>query len=195
VDSLRQWIKTETRLGNPALKAEVARTGDAVLRRALEWSEAVNETIERIVRGVPPFPHVRQGLQRLVDRSDVMVVSATPGEALQREWEEHDIARYARMICGQEMGSKTEHLKYGAAGKYPADKILMVGDALGDMKAAKASGALFYPINPGREAASWKRFLDEAMDKFFAGTYGGAYEKKLIDEFMSYLPSTPPWKA
>ena len=98
------------------------------------------------------------------------------------------------MICGQEMGSKTEHLRYGAAGKYDAEKILMVGDAPGDMKAAKANHALFYPINPGQETASWQRFHTEAAEKFFAGEYAGDYEKALIDEFMTYLPSTPPWK-
>ena len=123
-----------------------------------------------------------------------MVVSATPNEALKREWAEHDIAKHVRMICGQEMGKKAEHLKYGAAGKYDAGRILMVGDAPGDMKAAKANDALFYPINPGDEAVSWKRFYAEAADKFLAGQYTGDYEQKLIDEFMEYLPDTPPWK-
>jgi len=194
VDSLREWIKTETRLGNPTLTEKVKQTQDPVLARALEWSTAVNETVAKIVRGVPPFPHVRESLEKLAERADIMVVSATPNEALTREWQEHDIAKYARMICGQEMGSKKEHLQYGATGKYDPDKILMVGDAPGDMKAAKANGALFYPINPGNESESWKRFYDEAIEKFFAGQYAGAYEQKLIDEFMQYLPDTPPWK-
>jgi phosphoglycolate phosphatase-like HAD superfamily hydrolase len=123
-----------------------------------------------------------------------MVVSATPGEALQREWQEHDIDQYARMICGQEMGSKKEHLQYGAGTKYPADKVLMIGDAPGDMKAAKDNGFLFYPVNPGDEAASWKRFYTKAADRFLAGQYSGDYEKQLIEEFMTYLPSEPPWK-
>jgi len=195
VDSLREWIKTETRLGNPALEAKVAETNDPVLARALEWSTAVNDTVARFVRGVPPFPFVRESLQKIGDRADVMVVSATPFEALAREWNEHGIARYAAMICGQEQGSKKEHIQYGAGGKYDAGKVLMIGDAPGDMKAAKANDALFYPINPGDEAASWKRFFEQGAEKFFAGQYAGAYEEGLIEEFMSYLPSTPPWKT
>jgi len=194
VDSLRQWVKEETRLGNPALKAKVEQAGDPVLARALKWSLAVNETVAKIVRGVPPFPFVRESLDKLAVQADLMVVSATPNEALQREWEEHDIAGYVRMICGQEMGSKKEHIQYGAGGKYDKNKVLMIGDAPGDMKAAKANDALFYPINPGDEAASWKRFRNEAADKFFAGEYSGQYEQKVTDEFMTYLPSTPPWK-
>ena len=193
IDSLRKWIEQETRLGNPTLEAKVAETSDPVLTQALSWSTAVNETVAKFVRNVPPFPHVRQSLEKLKDCADMMVVSATPNEALEREWKEHDIAQYVRMICGQEMGSKKEHLKYGAGGKYDQAKVLMIGDAPGDMNSAKVNDFLFYPINPGAEADSWKRFYEEAADKFLAGQYAGDYEKKLIDEFMEYLPSTPPW--
>ena len=192
--ALRRWIKEETRLGNPTLAAKVKDTQDPVLARALAWSESVNESVEKMVHGVPPFPHVRQSLAKLHDVADMVVVSATPGEALQREWQEHDIARHVRLICGQEMGSKTEHLKYGAGGKYPPANILMIGDAPGDMKSAKANNALFYPINPGDEAASWRRFYEEAADRFLQGSYAGGYEQGLIDDFMTYLPSVPPWK-
>ena len=193
-DSLRAWIKRETALSSSTLKKEVRKTGDAVLKQALAWSDAVNADVEKIVRGVPPFPFVRESLQKMAPRCDIMVVSATPGEALEREWAEHDLAQYTRLICGQEMGSKKEHLQHAAADKYGGDNILMVGDALGDMKAAKANSALFYPINPGQETASWKRFFDEALDVFLAGKYRGEYEDKLVAEFRRYLPSTPPWK-
>ena len=194
VDSLRQWVRVETKLGNPALEAKVGEDDDPVLAQALRWSTGINEQVANIVHDVPPYPHVRESLEKVAPVADIMVVSATPNEALQREWEEHDIAQYVRMICGQEMGTKAEHLEHGAGGKYPPANILMVGDAPGDMKAAKANDALFYPINPGNEAASWRRFHDEAVDRFFAGRYAGEYEQKLIDEFMGYLPSTPPWK-
>jgi hypothetical protein len=70
---------------------------------------------------------------------------------------------------------------------------MMIGDAPGDMKAAKANNALFYPVNPGDEAASWKRFHDEAFDKFINGEYAGQYEQKLIDKFNEYLPEKPRW--
>ncbi len=181
-------------MGTPALAERVAQDDDPVLKCALEWSTAINETVAKIVRNVPPFPHVRESIVKLYDVADIMVCSATPNEALEREWEEHDLAKYVRMICGQEMGSKKEHLQYGAGGKYPKENILMIGDAPGDMRAAKDNDFLFYPINPGGGAASWKRFHDEAADKFLAGDYAGDYEKKLIDEFLGYLPSTPPWK-
>jgi phosphoglycolate phosphatase-like HAD superfamily hydrolase len=194
VTSLRKWAETETKLGNPALKAAVEKTGDAVLKRALGWSEGVNATVADMVHGVPPFPYVRETLEALGDKSDIIVVSATPGEALRREWEEHEIAQHCAVIAGQEMGSKKEHLGLAAAGKYEKDRALMIGDAPGDLSAGEANGLLFYPIEPGREDKSWQRFYEEAMPKFLSGQYAGEYEAELIAEFQALLPDTPPWK-
>jgi len=191
---IQEFIKSGLPLGNPALKELVQKTGDAELTQALAWSEAVNRTIEEMVKGVPPFPYVRESLEALAKVADIIVVSATPGEALVREWQEHDIAPYARVIAGQEMGSKKEHLQYAAKGKYPPGHILMIGDALGDLQAAQANGALFFPINPSDEDKSWERFYKEGMAKFLAGEFAGAYEAALIAEFEQLLPEVPPWR-
>jgi phosphoglycolate phosphatase-like HAD superfamily hydrolase len=191
---IQEFIKSGLPLGNPALKELVQKTGDPELTQALAWSEAVNRTIEEMVKGVPPFPYVRESLEALTKVADIIVVSATPGEALVREWQEHDIAPYARVIAGQEMGSKKEHLQFAAKGKYPPGHILMIGDALGDLQAAQANGALFFPINPGDEDKSWERFYKEGRAKFLAGEFAGAYEAALIAEFDKLLPEVPPWK-
>ena len=191
---MREWTKRETKLGNPALEAVVKSTGSKEMTMLLDWSKTVNDLVAKIVKEVPPFPGVRESLVKMQPHADAMVVSATPGEALVREWREHAIAKYVKVIAGQEMGSKAEHLKLAAVGKYDADKILMVGDAEGDLKAARSNHALFFPINPGHEEDSWKLFHDEALDNFLSGQYAGTYEKKLIDKFQTYLPERPPWK-
>ncbi len=189
--ALVDWIENETKLANPALEKAAAASGDPELRRALEWSKAVNAAVGQIVRAVPPFPYVRESLEKLFPHADLFVVSATPNEALQREWEEHDLARYVRAICGQETGTKKESLVN--AKKYPAGHTLMIGDAPGDYQAANANAALFFPINPGAEDASWKRLYDEGIDRFLAGTFAGAYQEQLLAEFDTYLPEKPPW--
>jgi phosphoglycolate phosphatase-like HAD superfamily hydrolase len=168
------------------------RSGQSSL--ALEWSEAVNRSIEEIVKEVPPFPFVRESLKSLAGKADVMVVSATPSEALEREWDEHGLKEHVALIAGQECGSKKEHLALAAVGRYEPARILMVGDAPGDWNAAKANGVLFYPIDPGYEDASWQRFFEEALPRFFAGTFGGEYMDAQIDRFQSLLPDRPPWK-
>jgi phosphoglycolate phosphatase-like HAD superfamily hydrolase len=81
-----------------------------------------------------------------------------------------------------------------ARGKYAPGHVLMIGDAPGDMKAARANGALFYPINPGHEEKSWQRFYEEAVHKFLAGEYTGDYQTAVIAEFEKLLPEVPPWK-
>lgn len=192
---LQRWIDSGATLGNPALEVEVAKTGDPILKQTLEWSKAVNRAIADMVEGVPPFPFFRESVEKLSRRADIICVSATPGEALEREWQEHDIAKYAAVICGQEMGSKKEHLKLAASGKYEKDCVLMIGDAPGDLSAARANGALFFPVNPGHEEESWERFDREAIDRFFNHTYAGGYEASLIAEFEKLLPEKPPWKA
>jgi len=193
------WVDDPNNLlSNDGLKIAIAETSDptakAELELALAWSERVNWSIAEIVKGMPPFPFVRESLEKIQPLADVIVVSATPNEALRREWEEHDIAKYVVVIAGQEMGKKAQHLEYAAKGKYEENHILMVGDAPGDMKAAKANDALFYPVNPGNEIESWKRFYDEAFDKFINNQYAGEYEHKLIAEFDACLPEKPPWE-
>ncbi len=105
------------------------------------------------------------------------------------------MSRFVFAINGQEMGKKGEHIDFASSGgRYESTRILMIGDAPGDMKAARANNALFFPINPGAEEASWKRLQDEALEKFFDGSYAGDYEAALVEEFNTYLPETPPWK-
>jgi phosphoglycolate phosphatase-like HAD superfamily hydrolase len=182
-------------LSNDGLKSFMAEhQNEPDLEQAMAWTKAVNADIAEMVHGVPPFPYVRETLNATCDKSDIVVVSATPSAALIQEWNEHEIAPYVRLIAGQEAGTKKQILKAAAADRYSPDHILMIGDAPGDMQAAKSINALFYPVNPGDEERSWERFYSEAMARFFNGSYAGEYEAALIAEFEGYLPSVPPWK-
>lgn len=189
--AVEEWIKVETKLGHPALEAKVAETNDPELAYALEWSKAVNEDVAKMVEGVSPFPFVQKSLEKLQGKADMLVCSATPNEALKAEWEEHNIDHFVEAICGQESGSKKETLSN--ATKYGPNKVLMIGDAPGDLRAAQANNCLFYPINPDHEEASWQRFHDEGIDKFLGNEFAGDYQKMLLDEFDTYLPEKPPW--
>ena len=194
------WVEEPgSTLSNEGLQQAIDTADSEEAKRELElvlaWSERVNQAVKDIVKDIPPFPYVRECLEKISTQADVIVCSATPCEALTREWQEHDIAKYTRVIAGQEMGKKAEHLSYAAKDKYPKDRVLMIGDAPGDMKAAKANDALFYPVNPGDEARSWKRFHDEAFDEFVKGRYAGKYEQKVIAEFDECLPDRPPWES
>ncbi|MHC4434788.1 MAG: HAD family hydrolase, partial [Planctomycetota bacterium] len=135
-------------LSNEGLAKAIERTSDPQAKKELElalaWSERVDWAIEEIVKAMPPFPYVRESLEKIRPLADMIVVSSTPVKALRREWQEHDMAKYAAVIAGQEMGNKAQHLNYATAGRYQQGHVLMIGDAPGDMEAAKANNALFY---------------------------------------------------
>ena len=193
-NKVREFIASGKALSNDGLKEYIADHPDPELDRAMQWSKAVNAAVADIVHNLPPFPYVRESLGLLQKSTDAIVVSATPTEALINEWRVNDIDRYVRAILGQELGTKKQHLKMVTAGRYGANHVLMIGDALGDLDAARANNALFFPINPGHEEESWERFYKEGLQKFMTGQFAGAYEASLIAEFDKLLPSTPPWK-
>jgi len=190
---VRDFIASGKALSNDGLKEYMAEHPDPELEHALQWSKAVNASVADIVHNLPPFPYVRESLEMVQRQADAVVVSATPTEALINEWRENKIDKYVRAIAGQELGTKKQHLKMAAAGKYAPDRSLMIGDAPGDLDAARNNRALFFPIDPGREEESWERFYKEGFKKFLAGEFAGAYENELISEFDKLLPSIPPW--
>ncbi len=192
--SLKVWISKESRLGNASLERYAADHPNPTLTLVLEWSKQVNDEIGRWMKGINPFPFVGRALGKIHDRADAMVVSQTPLEALEREWKEHGLLSFVRLIAGQEHGTKSEHLALAAKGKYPDERILMIGDSLNDLAAARNNNVLFFPVIPGEEADSWKRLLEEALDHFFHDRYKGRYEDRLVQAFQEALPAEPPWQ-
>lgn len=193
LEALRDFCNSGRPLSNPSLQTLAEETRAPELQRLLIWSLSVNREIAEKVTHVAPFKGVVESLDAIHRQSDAICVSQTPTEALVREWEEHDLLRYVRVIAGQELGTKAEHLTLATRGRYPADRVLMIGDAPGDLKAARAVGARFFPINPGREEGSWTLFLEEAYPRFLEDRYDPAYEAECVRIFTALLPDTPPW--
>ena len=156
---------------------------------------AVDAAVREWVRNILPFPRFVECLERASSRADVVVISSTPCEALDREWSEHGITGYPALIAGSEMGSKSEQLNRIAKPNYKQENILMIGDAPGDEKAAESIGSAFYPIVPGDEILCWERFDHEALDMFLDGNFPGDYMASLLHEFHDRFPSRPPWEV
>lgn len=194
VPALNEWIAREDKLGNATLNREVEQ-GNAGLQIIKQWSDAVNDMVKDIVHGVPPFPRVTDCLEKIQGQADAMVISQTPVEALEREWSENQIDSFVKVIAGQEMGTKTDHLKLATTGKYKPGRVLMIGDAPGDYKAAKANDALFFPIVPGREESSWELLYNEGLERFFNGSFMGDFENELFAAFDASLPERPSWST
>ena len=70
---------------------------------------------------------------------------------------------------------------------YDPDKVLMCGDAPGDLAAAEKNGVGYYPILVRREKESWQEFMDEGFAHLLDGSYAGAYQEKKKAEFLKNL--------
>jgi len=191
--SLQAYCDSGLPLGNPSLEAEVGRTGDYELSRILEWSLAVNESIDQRMAPVKPFEWARKALDMISESSDAIVVSQTPEEALVKEWNQHGLSDYVSVIAGQELGTKAEHLALVMKDRYQCDQVLMIGDAPGDMRAAQKVGACFYPIRPRHEEESWRRLCESEYQLFLDGEFDSEHQEELCEEYSSELPTTPPW--
>ena len=194
LDGIRGFVESGAKLSDAGLFAYMRNHHEPDLQMGVQWSSDVNAAIERIVHGMMPFAPVKPSFQALLPEADLACVSATRNVDLAREWTFAGIRDDVELLCGQEVGTKEQILEMTTVGKYPKDHVLMMGDAPGDMAAAHATGALFFPINPGFEEESWERFYSEGYQKFLDGTFAGEYEAKLIREFESLLPEVPPWQ-
>lgn len=186
---LKEWLESGEPLNNQSLE----RHQDIPeLKRALEWSLECNHRIKDMVRGVPPFPFVKESLETLALQADIVIISATSTEALLREWEEHGLLSYVSAVCGQEAGSKSDCIARVRKGYLPG-RCLMIGDAPGDRAAAADNGVLFYPILPLKETESWKLFYRQYLEAFVNGTYSGKVENGVLARFDRVLSRKPPW--
>ena len=187
LDSLLNWVDTTNELSNRSLKNEIEKTNSKSLKMALEWSLNVNEAIENLPKGDEPFENVKEGLEALSKKVDISVVSSANGEALNDEWSRNDLVKYLRALLGQEAGTKQHCIAELKKKGYDADKILMVGDAPGDLQAAENNGVRFYPILVNKEGFSWERLVGEAVPKLMNGEFDEAYQNQLIGEFNDSL--------
>ncbi|MDB8805240.1 MULTISPECIES: HAD family hydrolase [unclassified Romboutsia] len=187
LDSLVNWVETTNELSNKSLEREIEKTNSKALKMAYEWSLNVNKSIEQLPKGDEPFENVKEGLETLSKLVDVAVVSSANGEALDDEWNRHNFVRHLKALLGQEAGTKQYCISELKKKGYDEKKILMVGDAPGDLQAAKNNNVNFYPILVNKESYSWKRLVNEVVPKLMNGTFDEAYQNQLIKEFNDSL--------
>ena len=189
IDALNDWCHSTHALSMSALEVALRETSDAegreCLTKALAWSRAVNESIDALPDNVKlPFEGAREGLIAAHSFADVAVVSSANREAVEEEWKRFELLPFTDIVLTQDIGAKAfciaEMLRFG----YSTDKVLMVGDAIGDKEAAEKNGVLYYPILPGKEVESWRELFEVALGRLVRGEYRGEYQEKKIREFM-----------
>lgn len=192
---LRAFCDSGLPLSNDALQKEAWKQKSILLQEVYEWSTALNKDIDQNMPAPPAFPGAEDALKLIQANSDSIVISQTQAVALLKDWYRDNLAQYVQLIAGPELGSKVDHFTMAAVDRYPPIRILMIGDAPGDLQTARTIGSCFFPINPGQEAESWKRFIDEAYPRFLRGEFDQKYQQRLNEAFHALLPATPPWET
>ena len=175
---LEQWVREAPELSNPALEQEIRKNPTNILQKALSWSYAVNRGIAALPWEVKKaFPGVKEGFESVKDFADIAVVSSANRDAVEEEWEKFGLLPLVDLVLCQDDGSKAFCI--GALKKkgYEEGKILMVGDAPGDLAAAETNQVYFYPILVRREEESWQKF-PEAAQLLRSGSYADFGEKR-----------------
>ena len=192
---LEAFVESGLPLSNGSLEAWLKDHPSALLERLLAWSHGVNEAI--LASGVvfPAYEGARKALERMKGRSETGIVSQSPEKVLEQDWGVHGLLAYVDHVAGQEVGDKVAQLRTLTAGRYRPEQVMMIGDAPGDLKAARAFGCRFYPIVPGAEEASWERFNEEIYEAYLAGAYAPELEAELERAFAAALPEVPPWEG
>lgn len=188
LDVLDKWIETTPELSNAALIRYLEDDYSTILPKVLRWSQSVSRQIALLpVDRRRPYEGVAEALLAAQEECDIVVVSEANPDAMYEEWELHGLAYFVNMILNQNIGSKEFCVSELLGRGYSPDKVIMIGDAMEDMEIARACGICFYPVILKKEEASWRRFEMEALERFYAGTYVGAYQEELIDEFVQSL--------
>lgn len=184
VEELSKWAKEANELSNSALEKKISE--HEIFAKALSWSKAVNSEIELLPKEeIKPFEGVAKALKEIHEHCDIAVVSSANPEAVKAEWGRFGLLESVDILCTQDVGSKAYCIGEIVKKGYKTTNVLMCGDAVGDLNAAKSNGVNFYPIKVNHEAESWADFTIAALPKFLDGSFDEAFQDKLVADFMS----------
>lgn len=188
LDEFVKWTEETKELSNEALEVKIQKTNNVCIKKALEWAKSVNKSIDLLSDDEKrPFEGVKEAIIEAKKKADIAIVSSANEKTVLDEWSKHGLLEHVDIVLTQNIGSKAYCISKLIEKGYSKNNSLMVGDALGDLKAAESNEVSFYPIMVKREKESWSRFTKEALEKFIGNSYSGEYQAKVIDEFKENL--------
>lgn len=191
VDGLSEliyWVQTTDELSDESLQEAYERTGCQCMKKALEWSRLVNDSIVMISDSRKgPFEGVEEALKLMQGKADVVIVTASNGKEIRKEWEHAGLLDYTNLLLSQEDGTKEMCVNSLVKCGYEKDQVLVIGDAPADRAAAESAGVLFYPVLAYQETESWEEFAENGLKRFLEKTFAGEYQEKNIQKFLDNL--------
>lgn len=181
LDKFDEYLEKSKTYSNQSLIDYIDRHDSTILHKCLEWSNLTNKMISELKdEEIKLFKHVETTLKECSLKADICVVSSANKEALLKEWTRLGLIDYISVLCSQNEGTKEKCIKE-LSRYYNASEVLMIGDAMLDLDAAKNNHVYFYPILVRNENSSWKN-LKSYLDLFYMNEYRYC-QNKLIEKF------------
>ncbi|CAI3330809.1 HAD hydrolase-like protein [Enterococcus cecorum] len=187
IENLKAWVEHTPQLSNASLEAQIAQNPSEDLKKALVWSNAVNQHIHDYKGDTHTFESVPESLKKLHQLGKIWIVSSANKEAVQSEWQEHGLMHYVDVLFCQDKGKKEDALAQLFTEGYTHSEILMIGDSPGDLKAAEVNQVGFYPILVGKEKQSWTRLAEQVASDFVNQALSKEDYQSYADEFWHNL--------
>lgn len=191
IEALEQylnWVEATKELSNESLIEEISKNKAVCLEKAIQWSDNLNKRIKELLPHEKiPFEHVKEVLEKVHQYADIAIVSSANYEAVREEWLHNGLLDHIDLLLSQNIGSKSHCIHELLEKGYDTNRVIMIGDAPGDEKAAEENNVLFYPILVKQEAKSWNEFSEHVFGKFLQQDFSEDsiyYKKKFYDNFV-----------
>lgn len=179
INKLKIWVETTNALSHESLKKEYAQSGLEIMEKALAWSDKVNEMISQLPLA-EPFVGVKETMELIKSKADIAVVSSANKLAIEEEWKMSGLYDLVDYFFAQDDGTKSECIKKLLVSGYDNERTIMVGDAVGDYKAARTNQVWFYPILSSKESESWFELKKNYLCEFLSGNFNIELQNNLL---------------
>lgn len=180
-----EWVQTAKQFSNNFLSDYADKTNNICSQKALEWTLKVNDSINKLDdKFKVSYKGCKEALQKISELADIAVVSSANRQAVEEEWKQNDLLEYVSGVFAQDTGTKAYCISQLLLLGYDKNNVVKIGDAMGDLDAAKSNGVHFYPILINKETESWSEFSGIALEKLINNDFSNYSELK-IEQFYA----------
>lgn len=187
IEGYINWIETTKQFSNEELSNYIKDSDNICSIKALEWSVNVNKAIDNLDDSLKlAFKGCYESMQKIQQVADIAVVSSANRKAIEEEWEQNNLLSMVDGVLAQDVGTKGYCIGKLLELGYKKENVVKIGDAVGDLEAAKSNSVNFYPMLLGKEAESWNEFSDTALEKLINHEfedYGKVKEEQFYNQF------------
>lgn len=179
LDDYIDWIDTTNQFSNEGLQHYSKTNYSICIEKVLEWSINVNKSVNNIDDSLKvSYKGCYEAIEKIKEFADIAVVSSANRNVIEKEWEQNNLLQFVDGVLAQDVGTKSNCLQQLLTLGYDKNKVIKIGDALGDLEIALTNEVYFYPILVNNETESWNEFKDIGLNKLLNNDYDEFGETK-----------------